>query len=240
MSTRLRLPVLRHLAAYAILSLLDLHRALRRVAGSVLMRTVAAVLGVMLLGLVLTSLVALRRVAQSTQTLTSDAMIGAESAVAMRSVVREAQLQLLRARVKPGGRFEASAADRLEADVGALLAAYRRGVKDAGDASNAVDIEGLLEEFLGVLGPVTDGSEVSAAEFAAADAAARRLVDAVEAAYQVNRERMRLSATRAQDSAERALRVARWMWGVVAVFIVGCVLAYAAARWLTVPEDPNS
>jgi hypothetical protein len=234
-----RIPHFRHLLSMLVLSMLDAHRKIRRMISRTLLRAVLGALALGLLAMVFSSLFALRQVTRSVKSLVGDSMIGVESAVSMRSAVRETQLQLLRMQTRPDRRLPASEVDAFRKKMTELLASYRAGIYEAEDEANVRRIEQRLFDYLRTLQPIVAQPQPQASESEVADQAARELVDAVETAYQFNRIRIHASADEAGNAAERALAVSNRLWWSFGLFALLTLVIYFSYRWLALPEEGN-
>lgn len=236
MSRRRKGSSIHHAGSLLLLLALDVHQRARRVISRTFLRAAAGLLSVGLLVMTFTSLYALRQVTRSVQSIIGDSMVGMEASVAMRAIVRETQLDLLRLRIASDRRLPVSKVAAFEGRIYTQLRSYRRGVFDVEDEKNARRIEEHLGLYLATLQPIIDDPQPDVVAFTGADEAARELVDAVETAYQFNRHRINVSAAEASDAARRALAISNRLWWSFAGFATIIVLIYLAYRWLALPE----
>lgn len=240
MSRQHRISWVRHGAALLVLWLLDLHGRLRRLVSQTFWRTTVVLFALLFLAMVASSLLALWQITRSVQSLIGDAMVGLESSVAMRSAVRETQLDLLRLKLESERRLSSGEVEALRLDLARLLQTYRTEVFEPEDEANAQFIERKLEGYLATLRPLVDNPRPETETIKVADTAARELVEAVERAYQFNRARIHQSAEEARTSAERAIHVSKLLWLSLALFVSAVALVYLVYRWLTLPEEGNA
>jgi hypothetical protein len=228
---------LRHCLSLLVLLAVDMHRRSRRLVTLSALRVLAGLLGLLLFTMVISSLYALRQVTRSVESLIGDSMVGLESSVAMRAAVRETQLDLLRLQLMRDRRLQAAEVDALKVKVRGLLRDYRSGVFEPEDEINAERIEARLDNYLQALQSFVDVHQPLSENIAVADEAARRLVEAVETAYQFNRRRIHASADEAASVAQQALGVSNRLGWSLAAFIAFGIIAYGAFRWLAPPTD---
>jgi hypothetical protein len=218
---------------------LDAHQALRRLLSRTMLRVTAIMLAVGLLLMVFSSLFALRQITHSVESLMVDSMVGLESAVAMRSAVRESQLQVLRGQANNNHRLLKAEVETFAQEFEELLGEYRAGLFDGQDERNVSIIERKFTDYQQALLPLVDIASPSSEAFGEADQAARSLIDAVEQAYQFNRAKVRTLAQDASDTAGRALQTSNRLWGSLGAFAMCFLLIYLAYRWLALPETAN-
>lgn len=240
MSTERRIPLFRHQGALVILVLLDGHRKLRRLFNRTFLLVVASILTAGLLVMVISSLLALRQVTRSVESLIGGSMARLEAAVAMRALVRETQLDLLRLRVGQGEKLDEAEAARFEAAVREILGSYRTDIRDEEEVANANRIAQRLGVYMAALTPLVTAGKPAADAIGGADDAARELVEAVESAYQFNREKVRQRAGEAKAAAHLALKISNRLWWSFGVFSLLIALTYAAYRWLALPEEQDA
>jgi hypothetical protein len=234
-----RFPWLGHLAATSMLALIDLHQGLRRRVSRNFLRVGVGILSSILLAIVFSSLLALIQITRSVQSLIGDSMVGLEAAVDMRAAVRETQLELLRLRMASDRKLEPAEIEAFRGNMGTLLASYHNGVLEEADQANARAIETALALYFSALGPLVGVSQPDTAHIQNADEAARRLISAVETAYQFNRARIHDSADEVGNSARQALRIANRLGWSFGIFIAGVLLIYFAYRALALPEESD-
>ncbi len=240
MSTEGRVPLTRHLAALAVLLLLDGHRKMRRIFSRTFLLAVVSILTGGLLVMVISSLLALRQVTRSVESLIGGSMARLELAVAMRAMVRETQLDLLRLRVGHGEKLDATEAARFESAMLDMIENYRTGIRDSVDSANADKISRSLRAYMAALTPLAQAGRPAAEAISGADDSARELVETVESAYQSNREKVRQRAGEAREAARLALRISNRLWWSFGVFALLIAVIYAAYRWLALPEEQDA
>jgi len=229
-----------HLVALLVLLSLDTYKRLRRIISKTFLRMIVGALGSGLLVMVLSSLLALRQITHSVESLVGDSLVGMESSVAMRSAVRETQLDLLRLQLNPDRRLRKAEVDDFNRRLRHLLARYRTGIFETEDEANAQRIERRLAGYLDSLQPIIDAKHPESVAVKVADNAARELVEAVEQAYLYNRQRIHLSADEAGSAARRALQISNRLWWSFALFVFFMLLIYLASRWLALPESQDA
>lgn len=229
--------VFRHIAAILILLGLDIHQKLRRTGSRTFLRATTGALSLSLLLMVIIGLVALRQVSRSVESLVEDSMIGVESSIAMRAVVRKTQVGLLRMQSEKDRRLTLEEMHALKTSMAELLRDYRKGVYSETDELNALKIEAKLSDYMQALQPIIENPNPEYTDMLSSEQAVRSLFDAIETAYQFNRQRIHSSAADARNSAKQALRIAYFLtWGFIA-FIGTIILVYFAYRWLALPEE---
>jgi hypothetical protein len=230
----------RHLVVVGVLGLLDLHKALRRQLSRDFLRVVGLVLATILAIVVLFSLGALVQITRSIQSLITDSMVGLEASVDMRATVRSSQIDLLSIPTTTGKKMSADDVKGFLNNMNRLMVDYRTGIFDEVDRANADAIQGALDLYMLSLVPLLDKVNPGVAEIRSADQAARNLIEAVEDAYQFNRDRVHASADEAGGAARKALLIANRLGWSFGVFLVGIGCLYFAYRWLAMPEDKNA
>lgn len=230
----------KHLWALVILSALDLHHILRRAVSRAFLRIAVIALSLSLLVMVLSGVIALRKVTHSVQSLIADSMVGLESSISMRAVVREAQLDLLRVQMTSDRNLPLAGVEAFQRKMALLLQEYRKGAFEAEDEDYARLVEQRLEDYVEALQTLIRTRRLDTEMIRHADRMARQLIDAVEQAYQFNRMKLRASAQEADDAARVALKISNRMWWSLAAFAAGILLIYLAYRWLALPEDSDA
>jgi hypothetical protein len=228
------------MAALSVLLLLDGHRKMRRLFSRAFLLAVVSILTGGLLVMVVSSLLALRQVTRSVESLIGGSMARLEMSVSMRSSVRETQLDLLRLRVGQGQRLDTTEARRFEKTITDLLHSYRAGIREEADNANADRIASRLGIYMAALQPIAAASTPATEAIRGADDAARELVEAVEAAYQFNREKVHQRAAEAGDAARLALQISNRLWWSFGVFALLIAIIYATYRWLALPEEQDA
>jgi len=235
-----RFPFFRHTASVLLMLALDIHQRLRQLVSRTFLSVALAVISVSLLAMVVSGLLALRQVTHSVESLIDDAMVGLEASVAMRATVREVQLDLFRVQLRQDQQLSDSKWATFENRMQNLLEYYRTGSFDPEDEANAQRIEQRLVIFRQDLHPAIDRLNPSVELVRAADKSARELVDAVEMAYQFNRQRVHVSAEQASAAARRTLTIYYRLWWSFGIFTVLIAIIYFAYRWLAFPDDARS
>ena len=227
----------KHVLAMILLTGLNFNRKLRSRLKRAFLRVSMGMLGVVLAIIVLSSLTALLRITSSVKSLISDALVGVEATVSMRSAMRETRIDLLHLRLDSDLRISAHEVTELQQAFSRLLKKYRSGAFENEDLQNADAIEAALRTYIDTLQPLIGNSQPTTIGIETADAAGGRILDLIEQAYEYNRTRLHKSAQEATVAAENALQLSKRLWWGFVVVMVTVLLFYSAYRWLTLPDE---
>lgn len=216
---------------------LDLSQGIKRRLNRAFLQVTMALLSVVLVAMVLSSLSALLQITKNVQSLIGDAMVGVETAMSMRSAIRETRLDLLHLRLENGLRISAREVQILRQNFTRLLADYREGALEDQDKANALQIAVSLDFYATALEPLVDNSQPETKAIEAADEAADVLVDKIERAYEYNRSGLHENARAANVAAKKALQVSIWLCSAFAVIMTAMALIFLIYRWLEPPEE---
>ncbi len=219
-----------------LLATIDLHRWLRRAISRAFLRVVLVVLVAGMVLMVFSSMLALRSVTLSVRNLIDDSLVGLESAVALRSAVRESHLEVLRLNPEGEQGLSENALQVLETNASEQLSRFLEAASEQQDKVSADLIQDRLAAYLAVFRELV-GRAPNRQIISKADVAAKNLTAAIDEVYQSNRSRVRNSVQEAGGAARAALNISTRLWWSFAIAALCCVVIALAYRWLALPEN---